>query len=309
MPIVECMTDLVGGTPLVRLSTLSEETGATILGKLEAANPAGSVKDRIGLAMVEAAEAEGAITPGESVIVEPTSGNTGIALAFVAAAKGYRCILTMPESMSMERRALLKAYGAELVLTPATEGMRGAIARAQEIAAETPGAFIPQQFENPANPDVHARTTAIEIWDDTDGAVVFFVAGVGTGGSVTGVGHVLKERKPEVKIVAVEPVDSPVLSGGEPAPHRIQGIGAGFVPGVLDTGIYDEIIQASAEDAFEVSRRLAREEGILTGISAGANVWAAMQVAKRPGNEGKVVVTIICDTGERYLSTALFAEA
>ena len=309
MPIVECMTDLVGGTPLVRLSTLSEETGATILGKLEAANPAGSVKDRIGLAMVEAAEAEGAITPGESVIVEPTSGNTGIALAFVAAAKGYRCILTMPESMSMERRALLKAYGAELVLTPATEGMRGAIARAQEIAAETPGAFIPQQFENPANPDVHARTTAIEIWDDTEGAVDFFVAGVGTGGSVTGVGHVLKERKPEVKIVAVEPVDSPVLSGGEPAPHRIQGIGAGFVPGVLDTGIYDEIIQASAEDAFEVSRRLAREEGILTGISAGANVWAAMQVAKRPGNEGKVVVTIICDTGERYLSTALFAEA
>ena len=309
MPIVECMTDLVGGTPLVRLSTLSEETGATILGKLEAANPAGSVKDRIGLAMVEAAEAEGALTPGESVIVEPTSGNTGIALAFVAAAKGYRCILTMPESMSMERRALLKAYGAELVLTPATEGMRGAIARAQEIAAETPRAFIPQQFENPANPDVHARTTAIEIWDDTDGAVDFFVAGVGTGGSVTGVGHVLKERKPEVKIVAVEPVDSPVLSGGEPAPHRIQGIGAGFVPGVLDTGIYDEIIQASAEDAFEVSRRLAREEGILTGISAGANVWAAMQVAKRPGNEGKVVVTIICDTGERYLSTALFAEA
>ena len=309
MPIVECMTELVGGTPLVRLSRLSEETGATILGKLEAANPAGSVKDRIGLAMVEAAEAEGALVPGESVIVEPTSGNTGIALAFVAAARGYRCILTMPESMSMERRALLKAYGAELVLTPAPEGMRGAIARAQEIAAETPSAFIPQQFENPANPDVHARTTAIEIWDDTDGAVDFFVAGVGTGGSVTGVGHVLKERKPEVKIVAVEPVDSPVLSGGEPAPHRIQGIGAGFVPGVLDTGVYDEIIQATAEDAFEVSRRLAREEGILTGISAGANVWAAMQVAKRPGNEGKVIVTIICDTGERYLSTALFAEA
>ena len=309
MPIVERMTDLVGGTPLVRLSRLSEETGATILGKLEAANPAGSVKDRIGLAMVEAAEAAGALTPGESVIVEPTSGNTGIALAFVAAARGYRCILTMPESMSMERRALLKAYGAELVLTPATEGMRGAIAKAQEIAGETPGAFIPQQFENPANPDVHGRTTAIEIWDDTDGAVDFFVAGVGTGGSITGVGHVLKERKPEVKIVAVEPVDSPVLSGGEPAPHRIQGIGAGFVPGVLDTGVYDEIIQATAEDAFEVSRRLAREEGILTGISAGANVWAAMQIAKRPGNEGKVVVTIICDTGERYLSTALFAEA
>ncbi|MBM3664770.1 MAG: cysteine synthase A [Actinobacteria bacterium] len=309
MPIVQSMIDLVGGTPLVLLSTLSEEAGATILGKLEAANPAGSVKDRIGLAMVEAAEAEGLLTPGESVIVEPTSGNTGIALAFVAAARGYRCILTMPESMSMERRALLKAYGAELVLTPATEGMRGAIGRAQEIAAETPGAFIPQQFENPANPDVHARTTAIEIWDDTGGAVDFFVAGVGTGGSVTGVGHVLKERRPEVKIVAVEPVDSPVLSGGEPAPHRIQGIGAGFVPRVLDTAIYDEIIQATAEDACEVSRRLAREEGILTGISAGANVWAAMQIAKRPGNGGKVVVTIICDTGERYLSTALFAEA
>ncbi|MBM3633978.1 MAG: cysteine synthase A [Actinobacteria bacterium] len=309
MPIVQSMTDLVGGTPLVLLSTLSEETGATILGKLEAANPAGSVKDRIGLAMVEAAEAEGLLTPGESVIVEPTSGNTGIALAFVAAAKGYRCILTMPESMSMERRSLLKAYGAELVLTPATEGMRGAIGKAKEIAAGTPGAYIPQQFENPANPDVHARTTAIEIWDDTEGTVDFFVAGVGTGGSVTGVGHVLKERKPEVKVVAVEPVDSPVLSGGEPAPHRIQGIGAGFVPGVLDTGIYDEVIQASAEDSFEVSRRLAREEGILTGISAGANVWAAMQIARRPGNEGKVVVTIICDTGERYLSTALFAEA
>ena len=309
MPIVESMTDLVGGTPLVRLSRLSEGTGATILGKLESANPAGSVKDRIGLAMIEAAERDGTLTPGESVIVEPTSGNTGIALAFVCAARGYKCILTMPESMSMERRALLKAYGAELVLTPATEGMRGAISRAQEIAAETPGGFIPQQFENPANPEVHARTTAEEIWADTDGAVDIFVAGVGTGGSITGVGHVLKERKPEVRIVAVEPVDSPVLSGGEPSPHRIQGIGAGFVPGVLDTDVYDEIIQATAEDAFEVSRRLAREEGILTGISAGANVWAALQLAKRPGNEGKVIVTIICDTGERYLSTALFADA
>ncbi|MDA3005356.1 MAG: cysteine synthase A [Actinomycetota bacterium] len=309
MPIIESMTELVGGTPLVRLSRFSEETGATILGKLEAANPAGSVKDRIGLAMIEAAEAEGLITPGTSVIVEPTSGNTGIALAFVAAAKGYRCILTMPESMSMERRALLKAYGAELVLTPATEGMRGAIARAQEIAAETEGSFIPQQFENAANPDVHARTTAEEIWTDTDGAVDIFVAGVGTGGSITGVGHVLKERKPEVQVVAVEPVDSPVLSGGDPSPHRIQGIGAGFVPPVLDTAVYDEIIQAGADDAFQVSRRLAREEGILTGISAGANVWAAMQLAARPENAGKVIVTIICDTGERYLSTALFAEA
>lgn len=309
MPIIESMADLIGGTPLVRLTSLSEESGAIILGKLESANPAGSVKDRIGLAMIEAAERDGLITPGQSVIVEPTSGNTGIALAFVAAAKGYRCILTMPETMSMERRALLKAYGAELVLTPGPEGMRGAIARAKEIAAETPGAFIPQQFENPANPDVHARTTAEEIWADTDGLVDVFVAGVGTGGSITGVGRVLKERRPGVKVVAVEPADSPVLSGGEPSPHRIQGIGAGFVPGVLDTAVYDEVIQASADDAFAVSRRLAREEGILTGISAGANAWAALELGKRPENQGKVIVTIICDTGERYLSTPLFTEA
>jgi len=294
---------------LVRLSRLSEGTGATILGKLESANPAGSVKDRIGLAMVEAAEREGLLTPGQSVIVEPTSGNTGIALAFVCAARGYKCILTMPETMSMERRALLKAYGAELVLTPGTEGMRGAIARAQEIADETPDAFVPQQFENAANPDVHARTTAEEIWADTDGSVDIFVAGVGTGGSITGVGHVLKERRPGVQIVAVEPADSPVLSGGDPAPHRIQGIGAGFVPGVLDTSVYDEIIQVTAEDAFETARNLARDEGVLTGISAGANAWAALQLAKRPENAGKVIVTIICDTGERYLSTALFTEA
>ena len=309
MPIIESMTDLVGNTPLVRLSRLSEGTGATILGKLEAANPAGSVKDRIGLAMVEAAEREGLLTPGQSVIVEPTSGNTGIALAFVCAARGYKCILTMPETMSMERRALLKAYGAELVLTPGTEGMRGAIARAQEIADETPDAFVPQQFENAANADVHARTTAEEIWADTDGSVDIFVAGVGTGGSITGVGHVLKERRPGVQIVAVEPTDSPVLSGGDPAPHRIQGIGAGFVPGVLDTSVYDEIIQVTAEDAFETARNLARDEGVLTGISAGANAWAALQLAKRPENAGKVIVTIICDTGERYLSTALFTEA
>ena len=309
MPIIESMTDLVGNTPLVRLSRLSEGTGATILGKLESANPAGSVKDRIGLAMVEVAEREGLLTPGESVIVEPTSGNTGIALAFVCAARGYKCILTMPETMSMERRALLKAYGAELVLTPGTEGMRGAIARAQEIADETPDAFVPQQFENAANPDVHARTTAEEIWADTDGSVDIFVAGVGTGGSITGVGHVLKERRPGVQIVAVEPTDSPVLSGGDPAPHRIQGIGAGFVPGVLDTSVYDEIIQVTAEDAFETARNLARDEGVLTGISAGANAWAALQLAKRPENAGKVIVTIICDTGERYLSTALFTEA
>ncbi len=302
------MTDLIGGTPLVRLSRLSEGTGATILGKLESANPAGSVKDRIGLAMVQAAEREGLLTPGVSVIVEPTSGNTGIALAFVCAARGYKCILTMPESMSMERRALLKAYGADLVLTPATEGMRGAIARAQEIAAETPGSFIPQQFENPANPDVHERTTAEEIWDDTEGSVDIFVAGVGTGGSITGVGHALKAKKPGVQIIAVEPVDSPVLSGGDPAPHRIQGIGAGFVPAVLDTAVYDEIIQCTAEDAFDVARRLAKEEGVLAGISSGANVWAAVQLASRPENAGKVIVTIICDTGERYLSTALFTD-
>ncbi len=308
MPIIESMTDLIGGTPLVRLSRLSEGTDATILGKLESANPAGSVKDRIGLAMVQAAEREGLLTPGVSVIVEPTSGNTGIALAFVCAARGYKCILTMPESMSMERRALLKAYGADLVLTPATEGMRGAIARAQEIAAETPGSFIPQQFENPANPEVHERTTAEEIWADTDGSVDIFVAGVGTGGSITGVGHALKAKKPGVQIIAVEPVDSPVLSGGDPAPHRIQGIGAGFVPAVLDTDVYDEIIQCTAEDAFDVARRLAKEEGVLAGISSGANVWAALQLASRPENAGKVIVTIICDTGERYLSTALFTD-
>ncbi len=308
MPIIESMTDLIGGTPLVRLSRLSEGTDATILGKLESANPAGSVKDRIGLAMVQAAEREGLLTPGVSVIVEPTSGNTGIALAFVCAARGYKCILTMPESMSMERRALLKAYGADLVLTPATEGMRGAIARAQEIAAETPGSFIPQQFENPANPEVHERTTAEEIWADTDGSVDIFVAGVGTGGSITGVGHALKAKKPGVQIIAVEPVDSPVLSGGDPAPHRIQGIGAGFVPAVLDTAVYDEIIQCTAEDAFDVARRLAKEEGVLAGISSGANVWAALQLASRPENAGKVIVTIICDTGERYLSTALFTD-
>lgn len=302
------MTDLIGRTPLVRLSRLSKDTGATILGKFEASNPAGSVKDRIGLSMIEAAERDGLISPGTSVIIEPTSGNTGISLAFVCAVRGYRCILTMPETMSMERRALLKAYGAELVLTPGTEGMRGAIARAQEIAAETPGAFVPQQFENPANPDVHWRTTAEEIWDDTGGEVDIFVAGVGTGGSITGIGHLLRERRPGVHVVAVEPVDSPVLSGGDPAPHRIQGIGAGFIPGVLDTEVYDEVITCSAEDAFQVSRRLAREEGVLSGISSGANVWAALDLAKRPENAGKTIVTIICDTGERYLSTALFTE-
>lgn len=305
--IADSITDLIGGTPLVRLK-LAEGTGATVLGKLESFNPAGSVKDRIGMAMITAAEEKGLLTPGTSVIVEPTSGNTGIALACVAAAKGYRLILTMPETMSLERRSLLKAYGAELVLTPGPEGMRGAIAKAEEIAAATPNSFVPQQFRNGANPDIHRRTTGVEIWEDTDGKVDALVSGVGTGGSVTGAGGLLRERNPNVKIVAVEPVDSPVLSGGQPGPHKIQGIGAGFVPDVLDTSVYDEVIQCTADDAFATSRRLAREEGILVGISAGANVWAALQLAKRPEFAGKTIVTFLCDTGERYLTTALFAD-
>ncbi len=305
--IASSITELIGNTPLIRLRA-GEDTGATILGKLESFNPAGSVKDRIGLAMIEAAEAEGLIRPGESVIVEPTSGNTGIALACVCAAKGYRLVLTMPETMSMERRALLKAYGAELVLTPGPEGMRGAIAKAEEIASATPAAFIPQQFRNAANPDVHRRTTAEEIWNDTGGEVDTLVAGIGTGGSITGVGEILKARRPGVRVVAVEPADSPVLSGGQPGPHKIQGIGAGFVPGVLNTGVYDEVITCTAEDAFQVSRRLAQEEGILVGISAGANVWAALEVARRPESAGTTIVTFLCDTGERYLTTALFAD-
>ncbi len=303
MPIADSIADLVGRTPLVRLGKIDSGTGARILGKLEGFNPAGSVKDRIGLAMIEAAERDGALVPGQSVIVEPTSGNTGIALAFVAAAKGYRCVLTMPETMSMERRTLLRAYGAELVLTPGTDGMRGAIARAQAIAAETPGAFIPQQFENPANPEVHRRTTAEEIWQDSDGEVDILVAGVGTGGSITGVGEVLRERKPGFRSVAVEPVDSPVLSGGQPGPHRIQGIGAGFVPGVLNTEVYDEVLRCPSDEAFAMTRRLARECGILVGISSGANTWAALQIASRPESQGKTIVTFLCDTGERYLST------
>jgi cysteine synthase len=308
VPIAESITDLIGRTPLVRLGRIGEGTGATILGKLESMNPAGSVKDRIGLAMIEAAEADGRLRPG-SVIVEPTSGNTGIALAFVAAAKGYRCILTMPETMSVERRTLLRAYGAELVLTPGAEGMRGAIARAEEIAAATEGAFVPQQFQNPANPEIHRRTTAEEIWADTDGRVDILVAGVGTGGSITGVAEVLRERRPGFRAVAVEPADSPVLSGGAPGPHKIQGIGAGFVPGVLNTEVYDEVVTCTADDAFAVSRRLAREEGILVGISAGANVWAALELAGRPENAGTTIVTFLCDTGERYLTTPLFDEA
>jgi cysteine synthase A len=299
------ITELVGRTPLIRLNRIAERVNATVLAKMESFNPLASVKDRIGLSMIEAAEKDGKINKG-TVLVEPTSGNTGIALAFVAASRGYRLILTMPETMSIERRKLLKALGAELVLTPGSEGMKGAINKAGEIAAELPSAFIPQQFENPANPEIHRRTTAVEIWDDTEGDVDILVAGVGTGGSITGIGEVLKERKPGFQVIAVEPEDSPVLSGGSPGPHKIQGIGAGFVPDVLNTEIIDEILTVTAEDAFQTSRRLAREEGVLVGISAGANVYASLQVAARPENQGKTIVTIICDTGERYLSTPVF---
>lgn len=309
MNIANSVADLIGRTPLVRLNGLSERCGATILGKLEADNPGGSVKDRIGLAMILAAERDGRISPGRTTLIEPTSGNTGIALAMVAAVRGYRIVLTMPESMSAERRALLRAFGAELVLTPAGEGMRGAIERARELAAAESDSFIPQQFENPANPQIHRETTAEEIWLDTEGRVDVFVAGVGTGGTLTGVGQVLRERKPGVRVVAVEPADSAVLSGGRPGPHRIQGLGAGFVPDVLDTQIYDEIIQVPNEQAFETARELARGEGLLVGISSGANAWAAAQVGGRPEWRGKMIVTVLCDTGERYLSTPLFAES
>jgi cysteine synthase A len=308
VPIADSITDLIGRTPLVRLKRISDGSGAEILGKLESFNPAGSVKDRIGLAMIEAAEAQGLLTPGTNVVVEPTSGNTGIALAFVCAARGYRCILTMPETMSVERRTLLRAYGAELVLTPGADGMRGAIAKAEEIAEETEGAFVPQQFENPANPEIHRRTTAEEIWADTDGEIDVLVAGVGTGGSITGVAEALSDRRPGFTAIAVEPTDSPVLSGGTPGPHKIQGIGAGFVPGVLNTDVYSEVITCTADDAFAMARRLAQEEGILVGISSGANVWASLEVARRPDSAGKTIVTFLCDTGERYLTTPLFAE-
>jgi len=300
------ITELIGGTPLVRLRGLSERSGATIVGKLESFNPGGSVKDRIGLSMLDAAEKIGLIAPGKTTIVEPTSGNTGIALAMVAAARGYKVLLTMPETMSVERRNLLRAYGAELVLTPGPQGMKGAIARADELTAQMPGAFMPQQFENAANPEIHRRTTAEEVWQDTDGKVDVFVAGVGTGGTVTGVGEVLKERKRDVRIVAVEPTDSPVLSGGDPGPHKIQGMGAGFVPRILNTEVYDEVVQVTNDQAFEFARELAAE-GILVGISAGANAYAAYVVGGRPENKGKLIVTVLCDTGERYLSTPLFA--
>jgi cysteine synthase A len=308
MAIASSMAELIGHTPLVRLNKLSLGLGATLVAKLESMNPGGSLKDRIALSMIEAALAEGRITP-DTVIVEPTSGNTGIGLALICAIKGLRLILTMPESMSLERRKLLSGYGAELVLTPASLGMKGAIARALELVGELSKGYMPMQFENPANPEAHRATTALEIWEDTAGQVDCFVAGVGTGGTITGVGQVLKEKKPGVRIVAVEPSDSPVLSGGAPGAHKIQGIGAGFVPGVLDTTAYDEIIQVGAEDAFALARRLMREEGISCGISSGANAHAAMQLAARPELAGKMIVFVVCDTGERYLSTPLFADA
>jgi len=306
MNVAENITELIGGTPLVRLSRVTDGASAQILGKLESANPANSVKDRIGLAMIEDAERKGIIKPGETVLIEPTSGNTGIALAMVAAVKGYQCILTMPESMSLERRVTLRAYGAKLVLTEGAAGMKGAVARANQLAEEIPNAFIPQQFKNAANPDVHRRTTAEEIWADTDGEIDAFVAGVGTGGTITGVAQVIKPRKDSFEAIAVEPEDSPVLSGGAPGPHPIQGIGPGFVPDVLARELIDDVITVGNQEAIAMALRLAREEGILCGISSGANVAAALRYARRPGNEKKMIVTIICDFGERYLQTALF---
>ncbi|MDR2103579.1 MAG: cysteine synthase A [Treponema sp.] len=301
------LTDLIGNTPLLELSGYSRDLGlrGRLVGKLEYFNPLGSVKDRIALAMIEAAEKEGLLT-ADTVIIEPTSGNTGIGLAFVAAAKGYRIILVMPDTMSIERRNLLKALNAELVLTPGKDGMKGAIRKAEELKAQLPNSYIPQQFNNPANPEIHRRTTAEEIWRDTDGEVAAFVAGIGTGGTITGVGEALKEKNPAVKIIAVEPYDSAVLSGSAPGPHKIQGIGAGFVPNVLNTAVYDEIYKVRTNDAYEAAQRLAAQEGLLVGISSGAAVFAAAQTARRPEFENKLVVALLPDTGERYLSTPLF---
>ena len=313
MKVYEHVTDLVGGTPLVKLQRITDGAPATVLAKLEFFNPASSVKDRIAVAMLEDAEARGLLTK-DSVIVEPTSGNTGIGLAFACAAKGYKCILTMPDSMSMERRLLLRGYGAELVLTPGSGGMKGAIAEAEQIAARTPHSFLPQQFQNPANPAIHTKTTAEEIWNDTDGTVDILVAGVGTGGTISGIAHALKQRKPEFHTVAVEPVDSPVITQTrehqplKPGPHKLQGIGAGFIPGNLDLAAVDEVIQVTTEDSVKWARRAAFEEGILAGLSSGSAIGAAMQVAHRPENAGKTIVVIVPSNGERYLSTVLFAD-
>lgn len=305
--IKKSLTELIGNTPLLEVTNYNKEnkTEATIITKLEYFNPGGSVKDRIGYAMIVDAEEKGLLNK-DSVIIEPTSGNTGIALAFVAAARGYRIVLTMPETMSVERRSLLAALGAELVLTPGPEGMKGAIRRAEELAQEIPHSFVPQQFKNPANPEYHRNTTAEEIWRDTEGKVDIFVAGVGTGGTITGVGEVLKKKNPDVKVIAVEPLDSPVLSGGNPGPHKLQGIGAGFVPDILNTQVIDEIIQVKHEDAFAAARKLAKTEGLLAGISSGAALHAATELAKKPENKGKNIVVLLPDTGERYLSTPLF---
>ena len=301
------ITETIGRTPLVRINRLADGTGATVLAKLESFNPLSSVKDRIGVSMINAAESEGLINK-DTVIIEPTSGNTGIALAFVCAARGYRLILTMPDTMSLERRKLLTIFGAELVLTDGSRGMRGAVEEAEKIQKSIKNSFMPQQFKNAANPGIHQKTTAVEIWADTDGSVDIFIAGVGTGGTITGVGEILKQKKPSVKIMAVEPSDSPVLSGGSAGPHKIQGIGAGFVPVVLNTGIIDEIIQVSNEDAGIMTRKIIREEGILAGISSGAAMWAAIEVAKRRESDNKNIVVVLPDTGERYLSTGLFRE-